>query len=64
MSVQVWAHDSGQRHNWAFSRIAVERDRSAWFDTIDRYNNMPRECVGDVIKVDLSLIDDNDVYVG
>lgn len=62
--VKVYAHDSGQRYNWAFSREAVTVDRNRWIDTIDRLGNMPYECVGQIKEIDLSLIDENDQYCG
>jgi hypothetical protein len=63
-TVWVYAHDSGQRYNWAFSPEAVERDRDQWFEDAKRYNNMPLECIGKIQVVDLKEINDGDCYVG
>jgi hypothetical protein len=63
-TVWVYAHDSGQRYNWAFSPEAVERDRDQWFEDAKRYNNMPMECIGKIEIVNLSDIDETDFYVG
>lgn len=62
--VTVYAHDSGQRFNWAYSREAVVNDRQQWLDLIAEYNHMPRECVGPVIECLLRDIGEEDEYVG
>jgi len=62
--IQVYTHDSGQRFNWAFSRAAVELDRAQWIETVNSLNNMPMECIGGIKIVNLSEIDETDVYVG
>ena len=64
MTIKVFAHDSGQRLNWAYARELVELDRAQWLEEIARYNHMPLQCVGAVIEVELSLVDRDDVYLG
>lgn len=62
--VKVYAHDSGQRYNWAYSLECVRLDREEWVKTVHSLNNMPLECIGKIELVDLSEIDESDVYVG
>lgn len=64
MTIKVYAHDSGQRFNWGYSRDVVELDRLKWIETAQRFNNMPMQCIGNIKVVDLSEIDHTDVYVG
>ena len=63
-SIKVYAHDSGQRYNWAFSPESVIQDQNRWFDTAKKYNAFPLECIGKIQVVDLSKIDETDFYVG
>lgn len=64
MIITVFAHDSGQRFNWAYSKEAVEDDRKRWLAEVAKWNNMPPECVGPVVEIPLDAVDDFDVYVG
>ena len=63
-AVMIFAHDSGQRYNWGFSREAVALDRDKWFQTAKSLNSFPIECIGAITIVDLKLICDSDCYVG
>ena len=62
--IKVYAHDSGQRYNWAYSLECVRLDRDRWIEEVKRFNHMPIECIGMIELVDLSEIDESDVYVG
>lgn len=62
--VKVYAHNSGQRYNWGYSLESVELNRNLWIETVNRLNHMPIECIGKIEIVNLSEIDETDVYVG
>ena len=62
--VLVWAHDSGQRYNWAYSQEAAAADRQQWLDTATSLNNMPHCCIGKLQQIPLHHLGERDVYVG
>lgn len=63
-TVLVWAHDSGQRYNWAYSKEAAEASRQDWLDTANALNHMPLACIGTLRQIPLTNISERDVYVG
>ena len=62
--IKVYAHNSGQRYNWGFSPESVNLDRLKWIETVNSLSNMPMECIGKIEIVNLSEIEETDVYVG